>query len=44
MNIEKELTNKIEIDLRLWNALSRIELENNQVRLSKSRYNRNSPL
>ena len=29
---------KIEIDLRLWNALGGIELENNLVRSSKSRY------
>ena len=39
MGIEKE---SIEIDLRLWNALGGIELENNPVKSSKDQYNRNS--
>ena len=30
--------NKIEIDLKLWSALDWIELENNQVRSSKSKH------
>ena len=40
MNIGKKLIGEIEIDLKLWNG---IELKNNQIKLSNSWYNRNSP-
>ena len=36
MSIKKESMDEIEIDLRLSNGLSGIELENNQIRSSKN--------
>ena len=44
MSIKKESIGKIEINLKLCNALGGTELENNQEGLSGGWYGRNLPL